>query len=121
MDYTKIFQWAIELRPQKLIIALLLGLICYFGWNTYNTSQEYKMLYDKYSILNDKRTSEAERCDSKITAARQACDSARNAYRDKVESELRQIAKDNDKQLKELYREMAVLLNKSNAKNQNEN
>jgi hypothetical protein len=86
---TDILKWIVTLTPQKSVIAILLILVGYFGWNNFNTTITNE-------VLQTERNNSAIDCATKIAVSNLDCQTklmeqttasqARyDEYRDKVE------------------------------------
>jgi hypothetical protein len=113
--WTDLFKWVVNLTPSKAIIAVLLGACIYFGWNSYDTNQDYKELFDKKAAIEKERNDDSKACNEKIQAATAKCNADFQVYRDARELELRQLAAENQRKLDIITEKLFELKSKTSA------
>lgn len=89
--FTELFQWFVDLSPGKAIIAILLSLVIFFGWNNFQTQIEIKELQKERNESNIDCTTKVananiqnqEKLNKEVKEYQERYDS----YRDKVEKD----------------------------------
>lgn len=111
--WTDLFKWVVELSPSKAIIAVLLALSIYFGWNSFQTNKDYKILFDEKTRVDSLRVNDTKECNQRIAAEVKECKEQYNNYRNEKEADLRRLADANQKKLDDLYDKLIVIQNKA--------
>jgi predicted negative regulator of RcsB-dependent stress response len=88
---TDILKWIVTLTPEKAVIAILLVLVIYFGWNNFNTTITN-------NVLQTERNQSSLECTTQIVKANIECQDKMSeqtkeyqlrydTYRDRVETD----------------------------------
>lgn len=103
--WANLYKWVVELAGEtKLAIAILLALVIFFGYTTFNISNKHDALMEKYTLQVDKNGETTKQldnqCNARVDTINARWEKKHELYRARVDEDTRalvqEIKKKND-------------------------
>ena len=112
---TELIKWLTSLEAGKLVIALLLILVAYFGYNSFTADGKVEEMQKQISQVDSLRVNDTKECNTRIESAVKRKDSLYEAYRNKIDDDVRKANEENKKTIDALYEQLGIIKRRANS------